>query len=177
MGFAHTPKLISSTATSFTMEKIEGPSLRGHQPIEEDLFLHVLDVVQALHACGFAHGNLRANNILIAGSGEPFLIDFETCCEKSNPFFFAVKFSDHMRLYSLWKSRVTPIHKDQTIAAFPKSVIVVMLLAAPLAGAIHGVRSIRRMLKHHHPALDAGPIPLSAPEKITIPREHIPVHR
>ena len=76
LGFANAPKLISSTINSFTMEKIEGTSLRGRKPIDEKLFIRLMDVIRELHDFGFAHGNLRPNNIFIKADNEPVLIDF-----------------------------------------------------------------------------------------------------
>src|SRR4030095_15398093 len=82
LGFSNAPKLISSTANSFTMEKVEGTYLRGCQPIDEQVFLRIMEVVRELHELGFAHGNLRSNNIIIRQDKEPILIDFATCCQR-----------------------------------------------------------------------------------------------
>jgi len=147
LGFTHAPGLIDSSARSFTMEMIDGPSLRGEQPVEEQLFLRVLDVVHQLHALGFAHGNLRPNNILITDSGEPFLIDFETCCKKHNPLFFLAKFSDHVRLYSLWKSRVVKTDRGRARTKFPKFVTVVMFFLTPLNRIAGDFKSIKKRLR------------------------------
>ena len=105
LGFANAPRLISSTLDSFTMEQIEGPSLTSAN-IDEDIFLRLMDVIDQLHGLGFAHGNLRPNNILLRGGTEPFLIDFETCCRRPNLFFLPTRLGDHVRLYLIWQSRV-----------------------------------------------------------------------
>lgn len=80
------------------MEKIEGTSLSGPQFVEMQVFRRVREVVGELHEFGFAHGNLRPDNILITDGSEPVLIDFETCCRRSSPMFALIKFSDHVRL-------------------------------------------------------------------------------
>jgi serine/threonine protein kinase len=147
LGFTHAPKLIRSTDLSLTMEKIEGPSLRGRQPVDEQVFLQVLDVVRHLHTLGFAHGNLRANNILITDSNKVVLIDFETCCRRPNPLFFLAKFTDHVRLRSLWRSRVVKTDEGRMQTTFPKHVTLTMLLATPLTRTVGAVKSLRRRLK------------------------------
>ena len=144
MGFANTPKLIKSTDNNFTMEMIDGPSLKGHQPVDEELFLRVLDVVRQFHDLGFAHGNLRPNNILITHDNEPFLIDFETCCQRKNLLFFLAKFSDHVRLYSLWQSRVVKSDQGRARATFPKYVTIVMFFLTPLNRAVGVVKAIKK---------------------------------
>jgi len=147
LGFTNAPKLIRSTDISLTMEKIEGPSLRGRQPVDERVFLQVLDVVRHLHTLGFAHGNLRANNILITDSNKVFLIDFETCCRRPNPLFFLAKFTDHVRLRSLWRSRVVKTDEGRKKTTFPKHVTLTMFLATPLTRTVGAVKSLRRRLK------------------------------
>jgi len=147
MGFANTPKLINLNGSSFTMEMIDGPSLRGHQPVDEELFLRVREVVHQLHALGFAHGNLRPNNILVTDTGEPFLIDFETCCLRSNPLFSLARFSDHVRLYSLWQSRVVKSDQGRARTTFPRYVTAVMFFLTPLNRAVGVVKSIKTRLK------------------------------
>jgi len=147
LGFLHAPELINSTDKSFTMEMIEGPSLRGHQPVDEELFLRVQGVVRQLHSLGFAHGNLRANNILITENGEPFLIDFETCCVRPNPLFFLARFSDHVRLYSLWQSRVAKSDQGRARTTFPKHLTAVMFFLTPLNRIVGVFKSIKRKWK------------------------------
>src|SRR5512137_2793354 len=131
LGFKSAPKLISSTSNSLTMEKIEGKSLNGRQfrqCCDEQVFLRVLDVVRQLHAFGFAHGNLHPSNILITDRSEPVLIDFETCCQRYNPLFFPLKFSDHVRLHLLWQSRFGPSHNDRMRTLFPRYVTLAMFI-------------------------------------------------
>ena len=110
LGFTSAPRLISSTDDSFVMEKIEGSSLHGREPIDQRFFLRLMDVIGQFHGLGFAHGNLRPNNIYITEGNEPVLIDFETCCRMHNPLFSIAKFSDYLRLHWLWQSLVVRNH-------------------------------------------------------------------
>jgi hypothetical protein len=131
LGFASAPKLISSTADSFTMEQIEGRSLTSAD-IDEGIFLRLMDVVDLLHGLGFAHGNLRPNNVLLRGGTEPFLIDFETCCRRPNLFFLPMRFGDYVRLYLIWQSRVPEFDPKQVRARFPGFLPPIMWVIGPL---------------------------------------------
>jgi serine/threonine protein kinase len=161
LGFANAPKLISSTDTSFTMERIEGKSLDGREPIEERLFLRVMDMVRELHDLGFAHGNLRPNNILIRDGSEPVLIDFETCCEKPNPLFFLARFSDQVRLHLLWKSRVVQANPEIVGTRFPGIVSLAMFVITPISRLSAILKSakkrVRKSLKGSAAQEDARP--------------------
>jgi serine/threonine protein kinase len=151
LGFTNAPKLISSTFNSFVMEKIEGSSLRGRKPIDEQLFLRLMDVVRELHGFGFAHGNLRPNNILIKDGSEPVLIDFETCCQIHNPLFLLFKFYDQVRLYLLWQSRVVQSNPELVRTKFPGYVSLAMFVITPISrfwGIVNSAKkSVRRYLK------------------------------
>jgi serine/threonine protein kinase len=152
LGFTNAPKLICSTENSFTMEKIEGTSLlRGREFIDEQLFLRLTDVVRGLHGFGFAHGNLRPNNILIKDSNEPVLIDFETCCQIHSPLFPLCKFSDQVRLYFLWQSHVVQSNPKLVKAKFPGYLPLTMLFITPifrLWGIMNSAKkSLKRSLK------------------------------
>jgi serine/threonine protein kinase len=152
LGFTNAPKLICSTENSFTMEKIEGTSLlRGREFIDEQLFLRLTDVVRGLHGFGFAHGNLRPNNILIKDSNEPVLIDFETCCQIHSPLFPLCKFSDQVRLYFLWQSHVVQSNPKLVKAQFPGYLPLTMLFITPifrLWGIMNSAKkSLKRSLK------------------------------
>ena len=147
LGFKGAPKLISSTANSFTMEKIEGKSLNGRhfRPFfDEQLFLRVLDVVRQLHAFGFAHGNLHPSNILITDRSEPVLIDFETHLQRHNPLFFLFKFSDLVRLHLLWQLRFGPSHKDRMRTLFPRYVTLAMFIITPVNKFFRVLKSNKR---------------------------------
>lgn len=132
LGFTSAPKLISSTADSFTMEKIEGTSLHGRKPIDEKLFIRLMDVIRELHDFGFAHGNLRPNNIIIRAGNEPALIDFESCCRIPNPLFLLGRFSDQAWLHWLWKSRVVQSDPELVRAKFPRHVLLAMSVITPI---------------------------------------------
>jgi len=147
LGFAHAPKLICLTGSSFTMEWIKGASLGGRESIDERIFLRVMDVVRQLHGFGFAHGNLRPNNILIGDGSEPVLIDFETCCQAPNPLFFLARFSDHMRLHLLWRSRVVQSNPDLVRTEFPRYVSLAMFVITPISRFIGVVMSAKKRLK------------------------------
>ena len=146
-GFESAPKFISSRGNSFTMEKIEGASLSSRQFVDEQLFLRVLDVVRKLHNFGFAHGNLRPNNILITDRSEPVLIDFETCCQSHNPLFFLAKFSDHVNLYLLCQSRVVQSDQDLMRTIFPRYVTLAMFIITPLSRFAGVLKTIRKRLR------------------------------
>lgn len=148
LGFAGAPKLISLAGNSFTMEKIEGESLNGAQCVDVRIFLRVMDIVRQLHGFGYAHGNLRPSNILITAGDEPILIDFETCCRRRNPLFHLAKFSDQVKLYLLWQSRVARSDHGLMTTPFPRHVTLAMFVITPasrFAGALKATKkSIRK---------------------------------
>ncbi len=147
LGFESAPKLISASGNSFTMEKIEGKSLNRRRCIDEHLLLRVLAVVHQLHTFGFAHGNLRPSNILITDESKPVLIDFETCCQRRNPLFLLVRFSDHVRLHLLWHSTVVPSTQGRTTTLFPGYVTLAMYVITPLHRFIGILKSIKKKLR------------------------------
>jgi predicted Ser/Thr protein kinase len=148
LGFTNAPKLICSTDNSFTMEKIEGAKLlRGREFIDEQLFLRIMDVVRELHGFGFAHGNLRSNNILIRDGSEPVLIDFETCCQKHSPLFLLTKFSDQVRLYWLWQSHVVQSNPELVGTKFPGYMSLAMTVITPIFRFWGIVKSAKKSLK------------------------------
>jgi serine/threonine protein kinase len=148
LGFASAPKLVSSSGNSFTMEKIDGISLNGRQFLEERLFRRILEVVRQLHALGFAHGNLRSNNILITDGGEPVLIDFETCCKRGNPLFFLVKFNDHVKLHLLWQSRIRQSDRERMGTISPRYVTLAMFVVTPLSRFTGVLKSTKKRLRN-----------------------------
>ena len=148
LGFMNAPKLICSTENSFTMEKIEGTSLlRGRKFIDELLFLRIMDVVRELHGFGFAHGNLRPNNILIKDGSEPVLIDFETCCHIHSPLFLLSKFSDQVRLYWLWQSHVVHSNPELVGTKFPGYMSLAMFVITPIFRFWDVVKSVKKSVK------------------------------
>ena len=146
LGFVNAPKLIGLTGNSFTMEKIEGISLDSREFITERLFLRLMDVVREFHGSGFAHGNLRPNNILITDAGKPVLIDFETCCQRHNPLFFLARFSDHVRLHLIWQSRVVQSNPELVRTRFPGYLSPVMFVITPINGFLHALKSAKKRL-------------------------------
>jgi serine/threonine protein kinase len=151
LGFANAPKLICSTDNSFTMEKIEGTSLRSFGFIDEQLFLRLMDVIRELHDFGFIHGNLRPNNIIIKDDGEPVLIDFETCCQIHNPLILLFKFYDQVRLYLLWQSFVVQSNPELVRTKFPGYVLLAMFIITPISRfwgiVINAKKSLKRSLR------------------------------
>jgi predicted Ser/Thr protein kinase len=148
LGFTNAPKLICSTDNSFTMEKIDGtPLLRDRKFIDEQLFLRLMDVVRELHGFGFAHGNLRSNNILIKDGSEPVLIDLETCCQIHNPLFLLSKFSDQVRLHLLWQSSVVQSNPELVGTKFPGYLPLTMFVITPIFRFYGIVKSAKESLK------------------------------
>ena len=66
------------------LESVEGPSLRDSElepDARERFFEQLLATVDAMHAAGIAHGDLkRKANILVGADGRPYLIDFGIAC-------------------------------------------------------------------------------------------------
>ena len=62
------------------LEHISGPSLRAHETSLHDrerFFDELLKTLQAMHAAGVVHGDLKRKDNIIVGPGErPYLIDF-----------------------------------------------------------------------------------------------------
>lgn len=146
LGFSNAPRLISSTLDSFTMEQIEGRSLSS-SIIDEGTFLRLMDVIDQLHGLGFAHGNLRPNNVLLRNGTEPVLIDFETCCRRPNLFFRPTRLGDHVRLYLIWQSRVPQSDPERVRARFPGFLPPIMWLIGPLSRFSEAVAVAKRRLK------------------------------
>ncbi len=147
LGFTSAPKLISSTVDSFTMEQIEGKSLQGRKPIGETLFIRLMDVISELHGFGFAHGNLRPNNIIIRAGNEPALIDFESCCRIPNPLFLLARFSDQAWLHWLWQSRVVQSNPELVRAKFPRYILLAMSVITPIGKLRVMAMDARKRLK------------------------------
>jgi predicted Ser/Thr protein kinase len=66
--------------THLVLEHIAGPSLRTHADELEDrerFFAELLESIDAMHAAGVAHGDLKRKNNVVVGPGEhPYIIDF-----------------------------------------------------------------------------------------------------
>jgi serine/threonine protein kinase len=71
---------------ALALEYIAGPSLREQDSRLQDrerFFARLLDTVQAMHAAGVAHGDLKRKHNVIVGAGEqPYLIDFGIACRR-----------------------------------------------------------------------------------------------
>lgn len=66
--------------THLVLEHIAGPSLRTHADELKDrerFFAELLTSIEAMHAAGVAHGDLKRKNNVVVGPGEhPYIIDF-----------------------------------------------------------------------------------------------------
>jgi predicted Ser/Thr protein kinase len=69
------------------LEYIAGPSLREHEALIADraaFFGTLLATLQAMHAAGVAHGDLKRKDNIIVGPGErPYLVDFGIAVRRS----------------------------------------------------------------------------------------------
>lgn len=72
---------------SLALEFIEGPSLRDDEATLTDrgaFFGNLLATLEAMHAAGVVHGDLKRKNNIIVGAGEqPYLIDFGIAVRRS----------------------------------------------------------------------------------------------
>ena len=66
--------------THLVLEHIAGPSLRERANDlgdRERFFAELLQSIEAMHAAGIAHGDLKRKNNIVVGPGEhPYIIDF-----------------------------------------------------------------------------------------------------
>lgn len=71
-------------ADRLVIEFIAGPSYRDYQQQLEDregFFADLLETLEAMHAAGVAHGDLKRKDNLLVGPGlRPYLIDFGIAC-------------------------------------------------------------------------------------------------
>jgi predicted Ser/Thr protein kinase len=71
---------------ALALEYIAGPSLRDQDARLTDrdrFFARLLMTVQAMHAAGVAHGDLKRKHNVIVGAGEqPYVIDFGIACRR-----------------------------------------------------------------------------------------------
>jgi predicted Ser/Thr protein kinase len=69
------------------LEFIAGPSLREHEARiadREQVFAKLLTTLEAMHAAGVAHGDLKRKDNIVIGAGErPYLIDFGIAVRRS----------------------------------------------------------------------------------------------
>jgi serine/threonine-protein kinase RIO1 len=119
LGFAHAPRLLDHRDNVLTMTRVAGSTLGPKQTGNKEVFLSIVACVNKLHSFGFAHGNITRKNILLTDRGEIHLIDFETNCSRSSPFFHIMKAWDCVRLYQL-SSRVFRLDSAEVQGAFPQ---------------------------------------------------------
>jgi serine/threonine protein kinase len=69
------------------LELVAGPSLREHESLLADrdaFFARLLTTIEAMHAAGVAHGDLkRKDNIIVGAAEQPYLIDFGIAVRRS----------------------------------------------------------------------------------------------
>jgi serine/threonine protein kinase len=73
------------------LEFIEGHSLRlskNELPDRAGFFAELLEILQAVHAAGVAHGDMkRKDNILVTPEGRPYLVDFGSAVPRKDGAF------------------------------------------------------------------------------------------
>lgn len=66
------------------LEHVPGPSLRAYEAQIQDperLYARLLATIDAIHAAGVAHGDLkRKDNVIVGPNERPYLIDFGIAC-------------------------------------------------------------------------------------------------
>jgi predicted Ser/Thr protein kinase len=86
-GIAGIPRLLGLVGDGLALEYVPGPSLREHEARlvdREAFFAKLLTTVEAMHAAGVAHGDLKRKDNIIVGAGEqPYLIDFGVAVRRS----------------------------------------------------------------------------------------------
>jgi predicted Ser/Thr protein kinase len=98
-GIAGIPRCHGLIGDGLALEYVAGPSLREHEARladREAFFAKLLTTVEAMHAAGVAHGDLKRKDNIIVGPGErPYMIDFGIAVRRSgrnglfNRFVFA----------------------------------------------------------------------------------------
>ncbi|MBN1237390.1 MAG: hypothetical protein JXB36_02760, partial [Gammaproteobacteria bacterium] len=90
-GISGTPKSYGLVHGHLLLEHVEGRSLRQreHDLADPDAFYsRLLDTLEAMHAAGVAHGDLkRKDNILVGPGDQPYVIDFGIawCADAESP--------------------------------------------------------------------------------------------
>ena len=86
-GIAGIPRSFGLVGGGLALEYVAGPSLREHETRivdRNELFAKLLVTLQAMHAAGVAHGDLKRKDNIIVGAGErPYLIDFGIAVRRS----------------------------------------------------------------------------------------------
>jgi predicted Ser/Thr protein kinase len=86
-GIAGIPRSFGLVGGGLALEYVAGPSLREHEARlgdREAFFAKLLTTIEAMHAAGVAHGDLKRKHNIIVGTGEqPYLIDFGIAVRRS----------------------------------------------------------------------------------------------
>ncbi|HEX7238198.1 MAG TPA: RIO1 family regulatory kinase/ATPase [Gammaproteobacteria bacterium] len=86
-GIAGIPRSFGLVGDGLALEYVAGPSLRDTEARladREAFFAKLLTTIEAMHAAGVAHGDLKRKNNIILGKGEqPYLIDFGIAVRRS----------------------------------------------------------------------------------------------
>jgi predicted Ser/Thr protein kinase len=86
-GIAGIPRSFGLVGDGLALEYVAGPSLREREATladREAFFAKLLTTVEAMHAAGIAHGDLKRKDNIIVGAGEqPYLIDFGIAVRRS----------------------------------------------------------------------------------------------
>jgi predicted Ser/Thr protein kinase len=86
-GIAGIPRSFGLVGDGLAIEYVAGPSLRADEARltdREAFFARLLTTIEAMHAAGVAHGDLkRKNNIIVASGERPYLIDFGIAVRRS----------------------------------------------------------------------------------------------
>jgi predicted Ser/Thr protein kinase len=86
-GIAGIPRSFGLVGDQLALEYIAGPSLREHEARitdREAFFGKLLTTLDAMHAAGVAHSDLKRKDNIIVGPGErPYLIDFGIAVRRS----------------------------------------------------------------------------------------------
>ena len=86
-GIAGIPRSFGIVGDGLALEYVAGPSLREQEArlVDRDAFFaKLLTTIEAMHAAGVAHGDLKRKNNIILGNGEqPYLIDFGIAVRRS----------------------------------------------------------------------------------------------
>jgi predicted Ser/Thr protein kinase len=79
-GIAGIPRSFGLVEGGLALEYVPGPSLREHEALladREAFFARLRSTIDAMHAAGVAHGDLkRKDNVIVAAGERPYLIDF-----------------------------------------------------------------------------------------------------
>jgi predicted Ser/Thr protein kinase len=86
-GIAGIPRSFGLVGNDLALEYIAGPSLREYEGriADRDAFFdQLLETLEAMHAAGVAHGDLkRKDNIIVGPDERPYLIDFGIAVRRS----------------------------------------------------------------------------------------------